>query len=334
MQYKEETLTLNALDHLRALVQDDMDQVDATIIDMVGSHVELINDISIHTISSGGKRLRPMLTLACARMCGYEQDAHIHLATSIEFMHTATLLHDDVVDVSLLRRGKKTANEVWGNKESILVGDFLLGRAFHLIGKADSLEVFKILSKAAMVISEGEVMQLAAEGDLDISVERYFQIIGAKTAALFAAACQVGGVLARQSEEKVQCLYDYGYHLGMAFQIVDDALDYSAYQQTLGKRIGDDFRESKITYPILKAYAVGNAEEKHFWQRTVANRQQQEADFSQAMALILKHQGIADSMQLASDYASKAELALTDFPAGSFKEVLTNILGFVVERRY
>lgn len=323
-----------ALQQLRDLVEHDMQQVDNTIGAFIASHVDLISTLSLHTVSAGGKRLRPMLTLACAKLCDYEGNAHVALATAVEFIHTATLLHDDVVDASSLRRGKKTANYVWGNKESILVGDFLLGRAFYLMGEAKSLEIYRILSGAAVVISEGEVMQLVAEGDLSTSQARYLEIIGAKTAELFAAACEIGGILGNQLSDKVQALRDYGYHLGVAFQIIDDALDYSAKQAELGKEIGNDFQEAKMTLPVLLASQRANPEEQIFWQRTLVERVQNRGDLEHAIHYIEKTAALTDTMSLATFHIQQAESALHIFPDSPVRQVLLDILSFVTERSY
>jgi octaprenyl-diphosphate synthase len=305
------------------------------IFNLIKSKVELIPEISSHTISSGGKRLRPILTLACAQMCGYSGTSHIELAASVEFIHTATLLHDDVVDKSSLRRGTLTANSLWGNKESILVGDFLLGKAFELMGAAESLEVYKVLSNAAVVISEGEVKQLAVTGKLDITMDEYFGVINAKTAELFAAACQVSGVIAQRSNAEIAALRQYGMSLGTAFQIIDDVLDYSADQAHLGKNIGDDFREKKITLPVIIAYANANAAEKAFWQECFAKDTEytQEA-LDKAIRLIKANGGAEGAISTAVEIAEAASRSLEIFDNTPMRQVLVDILGFVVGRDF
>ena len=322
------------LQRLRQLVSEDLERVDAMVTELVKSHVRLIPDISLHTLLSGGKRLRPILTLATAAMCGYQGSAHIALATSVEFIHTATLLHDDVVDKSSLRRGKSTANDVWGNKESILVGDFLLGRAFSLMGEAQSLNVYRILSSAAMVISEGEVMQLEIEGNLAIDRAAYIGVVAAKAAELFAAACEVGGVIAQKDTKSTDALRAYGYNLGIAFQIVDDALDYSARDALFGKHVGDDFKDAKITLPVLLAYEQADGKQKAFWDRTIGMRQQEHTDFNMAVQLISQHRGVERSMVVAQDYLDKAGSALSLFQDSPIKDALLGVLMFVKERGY
>lgn len=322
------------LQRLRDLVRDDLARVDQKITQLVESHISLIPDISLHTILSGGKRLRPILTLASAQLCDYNGNAHIALATAVEFIHTATLLHDDVVDKSGLRRGKSTANIIWGNKESILVGDFLLGRAFYLMGEAQSLGVYRILSTAAMVISEGEVMQLDIEGSLDITQETYIQVIAAKTAELFAAACEVSGVIAAQDPSVSSALRDYGYYLGIAFQIVDDALDYSATHEAFGKEVGDDFRDAKITLPVLCAYAQADEIQKAFWHRTLTLREQEPSDIRTAMTYIEYHKAIEKCMKVADSYLQRAKESLRIFKDSPMKQALLDVLLFIKEREY
>lgn len=323
------------LDNLRSLVASDLQMVDALIYDLVKSKVSLIPEISEHTISSGGKRLRPMLTLASAQMCGYKAAAHIELATSVEFIHTATLLHDDVVDKSDLRRGVFTANNLWGNKESVLVGDFLLGKAFELMGSAESLEVYKVLSSAAVVISEGEVKQLAVTGKLDITNAEYFEVINAKTAELFAAACEIGGVVAGRPAEEISALRQYGMSLGSAFQIIDDLLDYSASQENLGKKVGDDFREKKVTLPVILAYKNANDEGRAFWQKAFAkNTAYDPSSLKTAIRLIHESGAIEETLQTARDITANASKSIKIFPNSPIREVFLEILEFVVNRGF
>ncbi|HET8997047.1 MAG TPA: polyprenyl synthetase family protein, partial [Acetobacteraceae bacterium] len=272
----------DALSALVALVGGDIEACNRAIIARMDSPVSLIPQLAAHIVAAGGKRLRPLLTLAAARLCGYAGDRHVHLAACVEFIHTATLLHDDVVDESQLRRGLASANAVFGNKASVLVGDFLFARAFQLMVDDGSLKVLGILSQAAATIAEGEVLQLVTQNDLSTPEERYLEVIKGKTAALFAAACQVGAVVADRPEIEERALAEYGLNLGIAFQLVDDALDYAADQATLGKTVGDDFREGKITLPVLVAYQAGDADERAFWRRTIETSEQMEADLEQA----------------------------------------------------
>jgi len=322
------------LDSLFALVTKDLDAVNALIIRRMQSPVALIPQLAGHVVAAGGKRIRPMLTLASARMCGYTGDRHIGLATCVEFIHTATLLHDDVVDASDLRRGLASANAVWGNKPSVLVGDFLFSRAFELMVEDGNLEVLGILSKASSVIAEGEVMQLVTTSDLDTTEDAYLDVIRAKTAQLFAAACQVGGVVAEQSREKVHALEQFGLNLGIAFQLVDDVLDYSSKQAILGKSIGDDFRDGKMTLPIVLALARGDGEERTFWQRTLEDMEQQEGDLATAIGIVTARGALTDCLANARHYAEKATHALKPFPRGPEKDALLDVVAFCVDRAY
>ena len=321
------------LANLRALVEADLKRVDAQILQLVDSHVPLIPQLASHVIAAGGKRLRPAMTLLSARMCGYGGERHVALAAAIEFIHTATLLHDDVVDESHLRRGRATANDVWGNKASVLVWDFLLSKAFQLM-VADGLTVLKTLSDASAVIAQGEVLQLLAAHDPETTEERYFEVITAKTATLFAAACQVGAEVAER-DEYVEPLRRYGLSLGIAFQLVDDALDYAAEQEALGKTIGDDFREGKITFPVIAAYAAGDGAEKTFWKQVMdEDAQQKPEDLQHAMTLISRHDAIAKTVKKAEFYCQEAREALRIFPECAEKRALLETVDFCVERVY
>ena len=321
-----------SIDPLLKLVEKDMGRVNEAILLRAKSHVDLIPELAHHLINSGGKRLRPMLTLACAQMCGYEGDAHIKLATSVEFMHTATLLHDDVVDESDLRRGKKTARLIWGNQASVLVGDYLLGQAFKMMVETGSLESLGILSQASSVIAEGEVLQLAAANNTDTTEEAYMQVIDAKTAALFAAAAEVGGVVAERSTQDKEALASYGRNLGIAFQLVDDALDYSGKQASLGKAVGDDFREGKITLPVVLSYRRGDHEEQDFWKRTLEKLDQKDGDLEHAVALMEKHSALSDTQERARHYGILARDALDIFPESEQKSALLEVIEFCVAR--
>ena len=322
----------DALNTLVELVSDDLLACNHAIIARMDSPVALIPQLAAHIVAAGGKRLRPLLTLAAARMCGYQGARHVHLAACVEFIHTATLLHDDVVDESLLRRGLASANAVFGNKASVLVGDFLFARSFQLMVEDGSLKVLDILSRAAATIAEGEVLQLVIQNDLSTTEDRYLDVIKGKTAALFAAACQVGAVVAARPPAEEQALASYGMNLGIAFQLVDDALDYAADQATLGKTVGDDFREGKITLPILAAYAAGDETERVFWRRTIEALDQTEADLDHAMALIARHGAIATTLARAADFAGQAKADLAMFPASSIKDTLAAVADYTVSR--
>ena len=316
------------------LVGDDMAGVNHIIIDKVRSDVELIPELARHLIDSGGKRLRPMLTIASARMCGYEGADHVLLAASVEFMHTATLLHDDVVDESDLRRGKKSARILWGNEASVLVGDFLLGQAFKMMVSVGSLEALRILSNAAAVIAEGEVMQLIAAKNTETTEDEYLVVINAKTAALFSAAAEVGAVLAGRSKAEKAAMRSYGKNLGIAFQLLDDVLDYSGDQEQLGKTVGDDFREGKITLPVVLSYRRGSDEERKFWCRVLQDGDIRDGDLEQAISLIRKHGAIGDTVERARHYGSIAHDALAIFPETNYKAALLDTVAFCIERAH
>lgn len=328
-----ETETGDALDRLSELVAADMEAVNATIIERMDSSVPMIPVLAGHLIQSGGKRLRPILTLAAAGINGYNGPDHIKLATAVEFIHTATLLHDDVVDNSDLRRGKKAARMIWGNPASVLVGDFLYSRSFQLMVEAGSLETLNVLANASAVIAEGEVMQLAAAKNLETSEETYLKVISAKTAALFAAAAEVGAMAANAAPEKVKALADYGRAIGIAFQLVDDALDYDSSAQTLGKNAGDDFREGKITLPVILAFARGAPDEQAFWTRVISETQREE-DFEAAVDLLRLRDAIEDTLARATDYAEAAKDALNVFEDGPYKRALVALADFCVQRAY
>jgi octaprenyl-diphosphate synthase len=323
----------DALTALVALVAGDLEATNRTIVARMDSPVVLIPQLAAHIVAAGGKRLRPLLTLACARLCGYAEGLrHVQLAACVEFIHTATLLHDDVVDESLLRRGLASANAVFGNKASVLVGDFLFARAFQLMVEDGSLRVLDILSRAAATIAEGEVLQLVTQNDLSTTEDRYLDVIRGKTAALFAAACQVGAVVAARPEAEERALSDYGMALGIAFQLVDDALDYAADQATLGKTVGDDFREGKITLPVLRAFAAGDDEERAFWRRTVETIEQTDADLGHAMALIQRHDAIGATLVRAAGFAETAKASLMAFPASPLRDCLLRVADYTVRR--
>lgn len=324
-----------SLDVLHGLVKNDLTAVNRLIIEKMQSPVALIPQLAGHIIAAGGKRLRPMLTLAAARLCGYgEGERHCALAACVEFIHTATLLHDDVVDESLLRRGQESANAVWGNQASVLVGDFLFSRSFELMVEDGSLEVLRILSNASAVIAEGEVLQLVTTNDTGTGEADYLEVIRCKTATLFAAAAEIGAVVAARPEAEQRALADYGMNLGIAFQLIDDLLDYSALQAQLGKTVGDDFREGKMSLPVVLAFARANDEENEFWTRTIERMEQEEGDLGKAIALLQKHGVLDETATRARDYAARAKQALTVFPDGEIRAAMMEAVDFAVDRAY
>ena len=317
-----------------ALVASDMNAVNTVILDRMQSKVALIPELAGHLIAGGGKRMRPMLTLACASLLDYPGTRHHKLAAAVEFIHTATLLHDDVVDGSGTRRGKRTANLIWGNPASVLVGDFLFSRAFELMVEDGSLRVLKILSNASAVIAEGEVDQLTAQRRIDTDEEHYLHIIGAKTAALFAAACRISAVVAEAGEDAETGLEGYGRNLGIAFQLVDDAIDYTSDSATMGKGLGDDFRDGKMTLPLILAYARGSDADRAFWNAAVSGERTSSDDLSHAIRLMHSSGAIADTFERARHYRSRALDALAPFPAGKAKAALSEAVEFAVARAY
>jgi len=323
---------VSPVDALRDLLGDDIAALNATIMLRMESPVPLINQLAAYIIAAGGKRLRPLLTLAIARALDYQGDDHLKLAASVEFIHTATLLHDDVVDESDQRRGQPSANAMFGNQASVLVGDFLFSRAFQLMVETHSLDVLRILSTASAVIAQGEVMQLASTGNLALTRETYFEVIGAKTAALFAAAAEVGAVVANANAETIQAVQDYGTHLGVAFQIADDVLDYQGSLDTMGKNSGDDFREGKITLPVVMALEQATSEERSFWERTLVELKQNDFDFSNAQSILKKYNCLENSLAMAHEKANLAQQALDKLPLSALRDVLKEIALFAVER--
>jgi octaprenyl-diphosphate synthase len=323
-----------SLDPMIALVADDMNAVNAVILARMNSQIPLIPELAGHLIAGGGKRMRPMLTLACAELLDYPGNRHHRLAAAVEFIHTATLLHDDVVDGSDLRRGKRTANIIWGNPASVLVGDFLFSRSFELMVEDGSLKVLKILSGASAVIAEGEVNQLTAARRVDLGEDRYLDIIGAKTAALFAAACRIAAVVAERPESEEAALDSYGRNLGIAFQLVDDAIDYVSDAGTMGKDTGDDFREGKMTLPLILAYARGNAEDRTFWKDAIEGRRDSDEDLAHATQLLRDTRAIDDTLARARHYGQRAIDALGGFGGGKAKDALIEAVEFAVARAY
>lgn len=321
------------LDRLSTLLAPEMEAVNALIRSRMESrHAPRIPEVTAHLVEAGGKRLRPMLTLAAARMLGYRGTHHHLLAATVEFIHTATLLHDDVVDESRQRRGRPTANLLWDNKSSVLVGDYLFARSFQLMTETGNLRVMEILSNASAVIAEGEVLQLTAAQDLGTDEAVYLQVVRGKTAALFSAATEVGAVIAGATPAQVQALYDYGDALGIAFQIVDDILDYSGAAETIGKNVGDDFRERKLTLPVIKAVAQADAGEREFWQRTIEKGDQQDGDLDQALAILARHGAIEAARADALSWAAGARQALDALPEGEIRQLLAELADFVVAR--
>ncbi len=323
-----------SLEPMMALVAGDLNLVNAVILDRMQSQIPLIPELAGHLIAGGGKRMRPMLTLASARLIGYAGTRHHRLAAAVEFIHTATLLHDDVVDGSDLRRGRRTANTIWGNPATVLVGDFLFSRSFELMVEDGSQKVLKILSAASAVIAEGEVNQLTAARKVDLGEERYLDIIGAKTAALFAAACRIAAVVAERSEAEELALDAYGRNLGIAFQLVDDAIDYVSDAGTMGKDRGDDFREGKVTLPVILAYARGNADDRRFWKDAVEGRRDSDADLAHAVELVRNSRAIDDTLARARHYGQRAIDALGPFGASEAKTAMVQAVEFAVARAY
>jgi octaprenyl-diphosphate synthase len=314
------------------LTAPDMARVNELILSKAGSDVEMIPQIAEHLISSGGKRLRPMVTLAAAQMFGYAGEGHVKLATSVEFMHTATLLHDDVVDESGMRRGRQTARMIWGNQASVLVGDFLLGQAFRMMVDVGSLDALDVLSTAASVIAEGEVMQLAAAQNLETTEDEYLAVIKAKTAALFSAAAEVGPIIAGASRSDRAALRSYGTNLGLAFQLVDDALDYGGSSKDLGKNVGDDFREGKVTLPVILSYRRGTAEEREFWKSAIEGRDNGDAELEKALGLMTRCSAIGDTIGRARHFGEIARDALAPLKPTPQKSALLEVIDFCISR--
>ena len=324
--------TASPLEELSALLQDDMAQVNRLILENMVSEIPLIPQLAGYLIAAGGKRIRPLLTLACTRLFDESTDRAFRLAASVEFIHTATLLHDDVVDESTQRRGQSAANVIFGNQASVLVGDFLFSRAFQLMVQDGSLDVLTILSDASAVIAEGEVLQLTIQNDLDTTLAQYERVIASKTARLFAAACEIGPVIAGMNPQQVKALHDYGHALGMAFQIADDVLDYQADPLELGKSIGDDFKEGKMTAPVIYALEAASPDEKTFWTRTFEKKDASAEDLATAQSLIRRHQADQRAQKLALDYAARARKCLDGLPSGKVADCLLQLPDFAVNR--
>ncbi|APG63667.1 farnesyltranstransferase [Sphingorhabdus lutea] len=323
-----------SLSPMMNIVAADMNKVNAVILDRMQSQIPLIPELAGHLIAGGGKRMRPMLTLACAKLLDYSGERHHKLSAAVEFIHTATLLHDDVVDGSDMRRGKTAANLIFGNPAAVLVGDFLFSRAFELMVEDGSLKVLKILSHASAVIAEGEVNQLTAQRQVETSEDQYLDIIGAKTAALFAAACKIAAVVAERGDHDEQALDCYGRNLGIAFQLVDDAIDYVSTGEAMGKSVGDDFRDGKVTLPVILAYSRGDADERKFWHAAMIGNRISDEDLTHAISLLQKHNAIDDSLNRARLYGQRAIDALCHYPDGQAKSALIEAVEFAIARSY
>ncbi len=321
-----------SIEPLVRLTREPMERVNEIVLARAGSNVELIPEIARHLIDSGGKRLRPMLTIAAAGMCGYEAEGRVKLAASVEFMHTATLLHDDVVDESDMRRGKEAARLLWGNQASVLVGDYLLGQAFKMMVEVGSLEALEILSNAAAVIAEGEVMQLGAAKNTATTEDEYLAVIQAKTAALFSAAAEVGPVLAGRGKAERAAFRSYGTNLGLAFQLVDDALDYGGSSSSLGKQVGDDFREGKITLPVVLSYRRGTDADRLFWKKALEKGEIGSSDLERAIDLMRIHRAIEDTVERARHFGAVARDALAPFPESPHRAALLEAVDFCISR--
>lgn len=324
----------HVLERLNALIRDDLEETNRVIVEQLNARVELIPTLGFHLINSGGKRLRPILALVTARMFGYRGTAHALLAAVVEFIHTATLLHDDVVDKSGQRRGQASANAIWGSKAPVLVGDFLFSRSFQILVEHGDLKVLRILADACAVISEGEVMQLVVSNDLATTEEKYLEVVSRKTATLFAAAAQIGAVLNNRSPEEEACLAQYGLLLGQAFQVVDDALDYASSRETLGKSIGDDFQEGKITMPVIHAYHHGSKEERLFWRASMEEKKRTDKGLQRAITLIRERGSLDYSMQRARQFAEEAKAQLHYLPESEARDALALLADFSVDRSY
>ena len=321
-----------SLQPLMDLVATDLSAVNTTIVERMTSRVSLIPELAGHIVASGGKRLRPMLTLASARMCGYQGDQHIKLAAIVEFIHTATLLHDDVVDQSELRRGNSTANALWGNEASVLVGDFLFSLAFKIMVETGSTKVLGILASASAMIAEGEVLQLLTTNDTSTTEDAYLDVVAAKTAALFAATCRISAVISNRGTVEEEALASYGRNLGIAFQFVDDVLDFAAQEVDMGKSVGDDFREGKITLPIILAFRRGSEDEQKFWRRTLEDGEQNGGDLERAIQLLHQQGALTDTLDRARHFGAIAQDALAIFPASPEKDALLQVVDFCINR--
>lgn len=323
------------IEELSSLCKNDINYINAIILEKLNSNIPLVHEIASYLINSGGKRLRPLLTCCAFHMCNNQtnkEQKHQYLAAAIEFIHAATLLHDDVIDKSKNRRGKLTANEIWGNKTSVLVGDFLFSRAFQLMTKSGNVEILKLLSDTSVIISEGEMLELSNDKDPTINEDIYFDVIQFKTASLFSAACQVGAMVANVQQEKIEALKTFGANFGMAFQLIDDAIDYSSSSYNLGKNVGDDFKEGKVTLPVILAYLRSNKQEKIFWKKTIQELKQKENDFHKALVIINKYNCINDTVKRANHFANIAKDSLGIFTDTAFKKKLLDLINSSISR--
>lgn len=331
---KMKNSTDNPIENISSILEDDMKAVNAIILERMESHVPLVQQLAGYLIASGGKRIRPLLTLASTAIYdGQMSRAHL-LAACVEFIHTATLLHDDVVDESDERRGKAAANTVFGNQASVLVGDFLFSRSFQMMTDDGNIDILRILSDASAIIAQGEVMQLTTANNIETSMDEYMEVIKAKTAALFAAACEIGPIIAGKELDDAKNMAEFGMNLGIAFQIVDDVLDYSANQEKLGKTVGDDFREGKMTAPVILALQKANDDEKKFWQSAMADKVQKDGDLETAQKYIQKHDCFVESMKIAQVFADKAINNLSAAPDSDLKNLLIELVKFTIAREY
>lgn len=324
----------NPLDQLQSLLDADMTAVNEMIVARMDSPVPMIPQLAGYLIAAGGKRIRPLMTLAATALYNGDMVRSHRLATAVEFIHSATLLHDDVVDDSDERRGQKSANVVFGNEASVLVGDFLFSRAFQLMVEDGNLAVLKTLSDASAIIAQGEVLQLATQGNIDATMEEYLEVIKGKTAALFAAACEVGPLIADTDVNAARIMCEYGLNLGIAFQIADDVLDYAADHEKLGKAIGDDFREGKMTAPIIMAVAAANDEERNFWIRTLVERKQDDSDLVRALSILRRHSALDKGLDMARAYAQKAREALAEAPDSPYRAILDSLALYAATREF
>lgn len=323
----------NPIETLQSLLGDKLDGVNHLIATrMASENAPRIPEVTAHLINAGGKRVRPMLTLAAANICGYEGDNDVKLAATVEFIHTATLLHDDVVDESEQRRGRPTANLLWDNQSSVLVGDYLFARSFQLMVETDSIRVLDILANAAAVIAEGEVLQLSVARNLSTTADTYIRVVRGKTAALFSAATQVGGVIAGTSPEREKALYDYGDALGIAFQIADDLLDLTGDEASIGKRTGDDLREGKLTLPVILSVAQADDAERAFWQRVIGKGRVEEGDVPRAVEIMRARGALEETRARALNWSAAARHSLDILPGGPAQDALHDLAGFVVSR--
>ena len=325
----------DSVKNLSILCKEDLQSINTLILEKLDSSVPLIQEIGKYLILSGGKRLRPLLTTACFHLLNNTKKNkinHIGLAAAVEFIHAATLLHDDVVDLSKDRRGKLTANEVWGNKTSVLVGDFLFSRSFQLMTKYGTLETLKILSDTSVIISEGEVLEISNDKNLEMNEDTYFQVINGKTASLFSAACQVGGISGGAKENEHQALKSFGTNFGMSFQLIDDAIDYSSNFQTMGKNIGDDFKEGKITLPIILAYGRSNKQEKKFLRNVITKPDEDKNNFIMTKKLLIKYKCIEDTLIRANHFADVAIDSLSIFSDNEYKKALIKLIETSIKR--